>query len=121
MLGDGICRDPTCRQTDEVLIAIANEVASWASIHLVLLLTTTTRESIGRFSRRWGQVDVEEVSEFNAKYELYDPCTVMFFFKNKVKLNAVRYMCLMSVLCVGHLHGLRLWSMPVYQLGTQGL
>ena len=30
-------------------------------------------------------MDVEEVSEFNAKYELYDPCTIMFFYKNKVR------------------------------------
>jgi len=28
-------------------------------------------------------VDVDEVSDFNAKYELYDPCSVMFFFQNK--------------------------------------
>eukprot|EP00658_Telonema_sp_P-2_P015043 TRINITY_DN15759_c0_g1_i6.p1 TRINITY_DN15759_c0_g1~~TRINITY_DN15759_c0_g1_i6.p1 ORF type:complete len:136 (-),score=19.09 TRINITY_DN15759_c0_g1_i6:419-826(-) len=55
--------DPTCRQTDEVLIAIANEVSAHATIHLV---------------------DVDEVSDFNAKYELYDPCTVMMFYKNKV-------------------------------------
>eukprot|EP00656_Telonema_subtile_P019984 TRINITY_DN2116_c0_g1_i14.p1 TRINITY_DN2116_c0_g1~~TRINITY_DN2116_c0_g1_i14.p1 ORF type:complete len:140 (-),score=31.77 TRINITY_DN2116_c0_g1_i14:417-836(-) len=59
----GRAGDPTCRQTDEVLIAIANEVSLHASIHLV---------------------DVDEVADFNAKYELYDPCTVMFFFKNKV-------------------------------------
>ena len=30
------------------------------------------------------QVDISEVPDFNAMYELYDPCTIMFFFRNKV-------------------------------------
>lgn len=29
------------------------------------------------------QVDISEVPDFNTMYELYDPCTVMFFFRNK--------------------------------------
>ena len=28
-------------------------------------------------------VDIDEVPDFNTMYELYDPCTVMFFFRNK--------------------------------------
>ncbi|XP_053099725.1 thioredoxin-like protein 4A isoform X3 [Hemicordylus capensis] len=28
-------------------------------------------------------VDITEVPDFNKMYELYDPCTVMFFFRNK--------------------------------------
>lgn len=28
-------------------------------------------------------VDLDEVPDFNAMYELYDPLTVMFFFRNK--------------------------------------
>ena len=28
-------------------------------------------------------VDITEVSDFNKMYELYDPCTVMFFYRNK--------------------------------------
>lgn len=28
-------------------------------------------------------VDIDEVPHFNHMYELYDPCTVMFFFRNK--------------------------------------
>ena len=27
--------------------------------------------------------DIEEVPDFNQMYELYDPCTIMFFFRNK--------------------------------------
>ena len=36
-------------------------------------------------------VDVSEVPDFSTMYELYDPCTVMFFFRNKV-----------SSCCAGH-------------------
>ena len=28
-------------------------------------------------------VDIDEVPDFNEMYELYDPCTCMFFFRNK--------------------------------------
>lgn len=28
-------------------------------------------------------MDISEVPHFNSMYELYDPCTVMFFFRNK--------------------------------------
>ncbi len=30
------------------------------------------------------QVDIHDVPDFNTMYELYDPCTLMFFFRNKV-------------------------------------
>ena len=55
--------DPTCMQMDEVLYAIAELVKNYAVIYLV---------------------DTTEVPDFNTMYELYDPCTVMFFFRNKV-------------------------------------
>ena len=29
-------------------------------------------------------IDITEVPDFNTMYELYDPCTIMFFFRNKV-------------------------------------
>ena len=28
-------------------------------------------------------VDISEVPDFNTMYELYDPCTVMFFYRNR--------------------------------------
>ena len=28
-------------------------------------------------------MDLTEIPDFNTMYELYDPCTVMFFFRNK--------------------------------------
>ena len=54
--------DPQCMQMDEVLFSVAEKVKNFAVIYLV---------------------DITEVPEFNAMYELYDPCTTMFFFRNK--------------------------------------
>ncbi|MED6194975.1 Thioredoxin-like protein yls8, variant 2 [Stylosanthes scabra] len=49
-------------QMDEVLAAVAETLKNFAVIYLV---------------------DITEVPDFNTMYELYDPCTVMFFFRNK--------------------------------------
>jgi len=54
--------DSTCMQMDEVLSSIAESVKNFAVIYLV---------------------DISEVPDFNTMYELYDPCTTMFFFRNK--------------------------------------
>lgn len=54
--------DPTCMKMDEVLYSIAEKVKNFTVIYLV---------------------DITEVPDFNKMYELYDPCTVMFFFRNK--------------------------------------
>jgi len=54
--------DPLCMQMDEVLYSLAYDVKNFARIYLV---------------------DISEVPDFNAMYELYDPCTVMFFYRNK--------------------------------------
>lgn len=54
--------DRTCMQMDEVLCEIAEDVKAMAVIYLV---------------------DISEVPDFNTMYELYDPCTTMFFFRNK--------------------------------------
>ncbi|XP_054935991.1 thioredoxin-like protein 4A [Physeter macrocephalus] len=51
--------DPACMKMDEVLCF---KVKNVAVIYLV---------------------DITEVPDFNKMYELYDPCTVMFFFRNK--------------------------------------
>ena len=52
-------------QMDEVLASVADKMKNFAVIYLV---------------------DITEVPDFNAMYELYDPCAVMFFFRNKVCL-----------------------------------
>ena len=54
--------DATCMQMDEVLCGVAEEVKAFGSIFLV---------------------DITDVPDFNTMYELYDPCTTMFFFRNK--------------------------------------
>lgn len=54
--------DETCMQMDEVLAGTAEQIKNFAVIYLV---------------------DLTEVPDFCNMYELYDPCTVMFFFRNK--------------------------------------
>ncbi len=54
--------DPQCMQMDEVLYKIAEEVKKFAVIYIV---------------------DITKVPDFNTMYELYDPCTTMFFYRNK--------------------------------------
>ena len=51
--------DSTCMAMDEMLYKIAEDVRLFAVVYLV---------------------DTSEVPDFNAMYELYDPCSVMFFF-----------------------------------------
>jgi len=47
---------------DETLYKVAEKMKNFAVIYLV---------------------DVSEVPDFNKMYELYDPCTIMFFYRNK--------------------------------------
>lgn len=51
-----------CMIMDEFLFGIAEKVKNFATIYLC---------------------DIDEVPDFNTMYELYDPCTVMFFYRNK--------------------------------------
>ncbi|KAI0968966.1 mitosis protein DIM1-domain-containing protein [Xylaria arbuscula] len=55
--------DPDCMRQDEVLYRIADKVKNFAVIYLC---------------------DNEQVPDFNVMYELYDPMTIMFFFRNKL-------------------------------------
>eukprot|EP00033_Pygsuia_biforma_P000202 GCRY01000254.1.p1 GENE.GCRY01000254.1~~GCRY01000254.1.p1 ORF type:complete len:143 (+),score=12.47 GCRY01000254.1:147-575(+) len=54
--------EPTCMAVDEALYGVSHEVSNFAVIYMV---------------------DITEVPDFNQMYELFDPCTVMFFFRNK--------------------------------------
>src|SRR3954464_10166639 len=47
---------------DEALFKIAERVKNFAVIYLC---------------------DIDQVPDFNAMYELYDPCSILFFFRNK--------------------------------------
>ena len=55
-------QDQVCMIQDEVLMNIADKVKNFAVIYVV---------------------DIDEVPDFNGMYELYDPCTTMFFYRNK--------------------------------------
>ncbi|CAB9519297.1 Thioredoxin-like protein 4A [Seminavis robusta] len=55
-------QDPTCMIQDEVLMSIAEKVKNFAKIYVV---------------------DIDQVPDFSNMYELYDPCTTMFFYRNK--------------------------------------
>ncbi|CEI39063.1 unnamed protein product [Fusarium venenatum] len=54
--------DSDCMRQDEVLYKIADKVRNFAVIYLC---------------------DIDQVPDFNQMYELYDPCSLMFFFRNK--------------------------------------
>lgn len=54
--------DETCMVMDETLFGVSERVKNFAVVYLV---------------------DTTQVPDFNKMYELYDPCTVMFFYRNK--------------------------------------
>eukprot|EP01105_Mastigella_eilhardi_P012558 TRINITY_DN2869_c0_g1_i2.p1 TRINITY_DN2869_c0_g1~~TRINITY_DN2869_c0_g1_i2.p1 ORF type:complete len:193 (-),score=27.85 TRINITY_DN2869_c0_g1_i2:56-634(-) len=54
--------DPECMKMDEHLYSIAPKVKNMAVVYVV---------------------NISEVPDFNKMYELYDPVTVMFFYRNK--------------------------------------
>ncbi|CDR94616.1 dim1 protein-like protein, putative [Babesia bigemina] len=51
-----------CIKMDELLYKVADDVKNFCAIYLV---------------------DITEVPDFNGMYELYDPVSVMFFYRNK--------------------------------------
>lgn len=51
--------DPTCMQMDEILYSVSERVRNFAVIYVV---------------------DITQVPDFNRMYELYDSCSVMFFY-----------------------------------------
>ncbi|PSN72242.1 4A/4B type thioredoxin-like protein [Corynespora cassiicola Philippines] len=54
--------DSDCMKMDEVLYKIADKVKNFAVLYVC---------------------DLDEVPDFKAMYELYDPMTIMFFYRNK--------------------------------------
>ncbi|CAI7609896.1 unnamed protein product [Penicillium discolor] len=54
--------DPDCIRQDELLYKIAERVKNFAVIYVC---------------------DLDRVPDFNQMYELYDPMTIMFFYRNK--------------------------------------
>ena len=54
--------DKTCMQNDEILVKCAETGQKFAVFYVV---------------------DISQVPDFNTMYELYDACTIMFFFRNR--------------------------------------
>jgi DIM1 family U5 snRNP protein len=54
--------DPVCMEVDEALYSIAEKIINFAVVYVC---------------------DITAVPEFNVMYELYDQCTLMFFFNRK--------------------------------------
>lgn len=99
--------DPACMRMDELLAGVADKVKAFACIYLVdidevrvcgrdLRLCARRIKNDARAQERDAITPLTplplqnqktkqktQVPDFNAMYELYDPCTVMFFFRNK--------------------------------------
>lgn len=58
----GRLNDEACTRQDETLYKIADRIRNFAVVYLV---------------------DLDQVPDFDRMYELYDPCTIMFFYRNK--------------------------------------
>jgi DIM1 family U5 snRNP protein len=58
--------DPVCMIMDETLYSIAESMKNYAIFYLV---------------------DITEVPDFNTMYELYDPCSVMFFYRYVIPIS----------------------------------
>ena len=54
--------DPACQLMDEILASCSQLVKNYAVIYVV---------------------DIAQVPDFNVMYELTDPCSVMFFYRNR--------------------------------------
>lgn len=75
----------------QTLAGVADKIKNFAIIYLVDINEVRAREERARRARRARARDAAtdgwpsrtQVPDFNAMYELYDPCTVMFFFRNK--------------------------------------
>lgn len=72
--------DPTCMKMDEVLYKVAEKVKNFAAIYLVDITETPD------FNKMFVMMKSKDSFFFTFlffRYELYDPCTVMFFYRNK--------------------------------------
>jgi U5 snRNP protein, DIM1 family len=78
--------DPTCMKMDEVLIffsfKIQKSITNYQMFTFNKKVLYKVAEKIKNFAVIY-LVDISQVPDFNKMYELYDPCTVMFFYRNK--------------------------------------
>lgn len=76
------CRWMRCASGDRHMLLVSTQP---------LQVLASVSEKIKNFAVVY-LVDISEVPDFNTMYELYDPCTVMFFFRNKVGI-CTRWKC----------------------------
>jgi len=88
--------DPTCMIQDEILMKIAEKVKNFAVIYVV---------------------DIDEVPDFNQLYELYDPCTTMFFYRNKHIMGMCVIIIPCLLICFFLVHVLISFFLFVYDFG----
>lgn len=80
--------DPDCMRQDEVLYKIADKVKSFAAVYVCDI------DQVPDFNQMYGmlkpttlkprsQVENGCLLTWSCYSELYDPCTIMFFFRNK--------------------------------------
>ncbi|XP_044493089.1 thioredoxin-like protein YLS8 isoform X1 [Mangifera indica] len=78
--------DETCMQSDYILfkgsVAPNPFIAMQRGVNEMDEVLASVAETIKNFAVIY-LVDITEVPDFNTMYELYDPSTVMFFFRNK--------------------------------------
>ena len=75
----------------QTLAGVADKIKNFAIIYLVDINEVRARDeratalegARARDAATDGWPRRAQVPDFNAMYELYDPCTVMFFFRNK--------------------------------------
>lgn len=68
---------------DEVLYAIAEKVKNFAVLYLVDITEVPGMILYVGCERDFSDHFKNALLDFNKMYELYDPCTVMFFYRNK--------------------------------------
>jgi DIM1 family U5 snRNP protein len=71
--------DPDCMRQDEVLY---REFISLDTHHIASNIMLGIADKVKNFAVIY-LCDIDQVPDFNKMYELYDPVTVMFFFRNK--------------------------------------
>lgn len=75
--------DPDCMRQDEMLYRIADKVKNFAVVYLCDIDEVPDFNKMFAFLFFGLLVDMTDVWRTIPRYELYDPLTIMFFFRNK--------------------------------------
>lgn len=77
--------DPTCMKMDEVRFNFFN-LKHYSTSYLLCVVGFKVLFKVAEKVKNFAViylVDITKVPDFNKMYELYDPCTCMFFYRNK--------------------------------------